>query len=151
MMRSLNFIGLTPIFQVTVRRPLPCSLTHNLEFQFGFSGVVITITPSNPSWNQDALDRTHILLKIKFNVPDAAFRLIHYRTLNQKFCLATNSRSPQWWSQAGSNRRPPECKSGALPSELWPQCVLHRPVNLRKPDQCARISLVVRSPRRRIF
>ena len=26
----------------------------------------------------------------------------------------------RWWSQTGSNRRPPECKSGALPAELWP-------------------------------
>ena len=25
-----------------------------------------------------------------------------------------------WWSRSGSNRRPPECKSGALPTELWP-------------------------------
>ena len=24
------------------------------------------------------------------------------------------------WSQAGSNRRPPACKAGALPAELWP-------------------------------
>ena len=24
------------------------------------------------------------------------------------------------WSQPGSNRRPPACKAGALPSELWP-------------------------------
>ena len=28
-----------------------------------------------------------------------------------------------WWSQTGSNRRPPECKSGALPTELWPHLV----------------------------
>lgn len=28
--------------------------------------------------------------------------------------------SDNWWSQTGSNRRPPECKSGALPAELWP-------------------------------
>ena len=27
-----------------------------------------------------------------------------------------------WWSQAGSNRRPPACKAGALPAELWPLC-----------------------------
>ena len=27
-----------------------------------------------------------------------------------------------WWSQAGSNRRPPACKAGALPAELWPPC-----------------------------
>ena len=24
------------------------------------------------------------------------------------------------WSQPGSNRRPPACKAGALPAELWP-------------------------------
>src|SRR6476469_7640832 len=26
-----------------------------------------------------------------------------------------------WWSQAGSNRRPRECHSRALPTELWPR------------------------------
>jgi hypothetical protein len=31
-----------------------------------------------------------------------------------------SSLSRRWWSQTGSNRRPPECKSGALPAELWP-------------------------------
>ena len=25
-----------------------------------------------------------------------------------------------WWNQPGSNRRPPACKAGALPTELWP-------------------------------
>jgi hypothetical protein len=25
-----------------------------------------------------------------------------------------------WWSQSGLNRRPPACKAGALPAELWP-------------------------------
>ena len=28
---------------------------------------------------------------------------------------------PLWWSQTGSNRRPPACKAGALPTELWPR------------------------------
>ena len=28
--------------------------------------------------------------------------------------------SKVWWSQTGSNRRPPACKAGALPAELWP-------------------------------
>ena len=28
--------------------------------------------------------------------------------------------APKWWSWSGSNRRPPECKSGALPAELQP-------------------------------
>jgi hypothetical protein len=30
-------------------------------------------------------------------------------------------RPPVWWSQTGSNRRPPACKAGALPTELWPR------------------------------
>ncbi len=30
------------------------------------------------------------------------------------------SRSGREWSQPGSNRRPPPCKGGALPAELWP-------------------------------
>jgi hypothetical protein len=34
--------------------------------------------------------------------------------------------SPEWWSQTGSNRRPPACKAGALPTELWPQHVTDR-------------------------
>ena len=33
--------------------------------------------------------------------------------------LRTSSRLG-WWSQTESNRRPPACKAGALPTELWP-------------------------------
>ena len=32
-----------------------------------------------------------------------------------------NRRQHRWWSQTGSNRRPPACKAGALPTELWPR------------------------------
>ena len=31
---------------------------------------------------------------------------------------------PDWWSQTGSNRRPPACKAGALPIELQPRMIL---------------------------
>ena len=31
------------------------------------------------------------------------------------------ARKQSWWSQTGSNRRPPACKAGALPTELWPR------------------------------
>jgi hypothetical protein len=33
---------------------------------------------------------------------------------------ATRGSHRTWWSQTGSNRRPPACKAGALPTELWP-------------------------------
>ena len=33
------------------------------------------------------------------------------------------AKSVLWWRIAGSNRWPPECKSGALPAELIPQLI----------------------------
>ena len=35
-----------------------------------------------------------------------------------RFCLHC-----KWWRMTGSNRRPPACKAGALPTELIPQLV----------------------------
>ena len=48
----------------------------------------------------------------------------------------------RWWSWSGSNRRPPECKSGALPAELQPPSgfsgrgkeLVSRPVG--RPGRC---------------
>ena len=34
--------------------------------------------------------------------------------------FSANERKLGWWSQTESNRRPPACKAGALPTELWP-------------------------------
>jgi hypothetical protein len=45
----------------------------------------------------------------------------------REFVFLTDERQPggridhRWWSQTGSNRRPPACKAGALPTELWPR------------------------------
>jgi hypothetical protein len=46
--------------------------------------------------------------------------LVNFRTsraVGQAFGVVAE---PGWWSQTGSNRRPPACKAGALPTELWP-------------------------------
>ena len=32
-----------------------------------------------------------------------------------------------WWRYAGSNRRPPACKAGALPAELYPHIWIENP------------------------
>jgi hypothetical protein len=42
------------------------------------------------------------------------------------------SKSPGWWSQTGSNRRPPACKAGALPTELWPRAGRTLVIGIRK-------------------
>src|SRR5262245_6575645 len=42
------------------------------------------------------------------------------RATDAEFKMFRTSHAPDWWSQTGSNRRPPACKAGALPTELWP-------------------------------
>ena len=39
-------------------------------------------------------------------------------------CVYQQPRLRNWWSQTGSNRRPPACKAGALPTELWPRAMV---------------------------
>lgn len=49
----------------------------------------------------------------------------------------------EWWSQTGSNRRPPECKSGALPAELWP---LNSEITFARRTSAARTPAIIRRP-----
>ena len=42
-------------------------------------------------------------------------------TRSSPACQSKLRSSEDWWSQTGSNRRPPACKAGALPTELWPR------------------------------
>ena len=42
-------------------------------------------------------------------------------TAQQDLKTVIDRMCPGWWSQTGSNRRPPACKAGALPTELWPR------------------------------
>jgi hypothetical protein len=43
------------------------------------------------------------------------------RTDHRRSSVLWRPSSVLWWSQTGSNRRPPACKAGALPTELWPR------------------------------
>jgi hypothetical protein len=45
------------------------------------------------------------------------------------------ARSTSWWSQTGSNRRPPACKAGALPTELWPLSCRLKELSLQRLEQ----------------
>ena len=54
----------------------------------------------------------------------------------------------EWWRMTGSNRRPPACKAGALPAELWPQASLgHR---YRAFARCSECRCLVRMPDRTV-
>src|SRR3954470_23326502 len=49
--------------------------------------------------------------------------------------FSADERKPGWWSQTGSNRRPPACKAGALPTELWPRAANRRPSRVRRSSE----------------
>jgi hypothetical protein len=44
-----------------------------------------------------------------------------FQTSSDLQCQRTNCVPIRWWRQTGSNRRPPACKAGALPTELCPR------------------------------
>ena len=45
---------------------------------------------------------------------------LHSLVLAVRYFRASSLGSSFWWRYAGSNRRPPACKAGALPAELYP-------------------------------
>src|SRR5262245_55309810 len=52
-----------------------------------------------------------------------------------------------WWSQTGSNRRPPACKAGALPTELWPhQATVAKDQRSRRPQSRQRLPATAEIP-----
>ena len=59
----------------------------------------------------------------RFADADSCLRMsqaAHSRTLHADRKKKVNQ-DHRWWSQTGSNRRPPACKAGALPTELCPR------------------------------
>ena len=59
--------------------------------------------------------------RISFTMSDNAPAGRAARTRNRCVDAMLQPDAEAWWSQTGSNRRPPACKAGALPTELWPR------------------------------
>ena len=49
-----------------------------------------------------------------------SYRPVSYRPNPRPTSCHKTPNLQHWWSRTGSNRRPPACKAGALPAELWP-------------------------------
>jgi hypothetical protein len=62
---------------------------------------------------------------------------------NGDHAAATAYRDGGWWSQTGSNRRPPACKAGALPTELWPR----RGTGVRRQVSGKHLPILIPDPR----
>ena len=83
-------------------------------FRLGRSPSVSSVydcSPSSRSKTMVGLDRLELSTS-----PLSGVRSSHLSYRPDSLRLHCN-----WWSWSGSNRRPPECKSGALPAELQPQ------------------------------
>ncbi len=64
-------------------------------------------------------NRMYFLFTISMNSPASCGRNL---CKSGRMSLRASTHDPRvWWSQTGSNRRPPACKAGALPAELWPR------------------------------
>jgi hypothetical protein len=68
--------------------------------------------------------RNDLLFTMSDNTRDAMAPLEGHGRIHAISCFTDEKEADwrhRWWSQTDSNRRPPACKAGALPTELWPQ------------------------------
>ena len=74
-------------------------------------------------------DNLHRVIEDRRDTNSSSWTSIRSRNGSRCF-RSTVTPLKAWWSQTGSNRRPPACKAGALPTELWPLAVGRRLVRM---------------------
>jgi hypothetical protein len=89
------------------RGPVQCS-----EIAIGRDVAVTIESRSDPSYSRCQISRTRT---------DDARPFGPRGIMADAEDVFSANEHPDWWSQTGSNRRPPACKAGALPTELWPR------------------------------
>jgi hypothetical protein len=112
---------------LTKRRPLGRALTERPAcFEIDPRGV-----RSSAPWCRSLAAHHHVRrsdrsplhdvrqLAFKRSIDRTKANSMHGRK-NRECRGATAAPHATWWSQTESNRRPPACKAGALPTELWP-------------------------------
>ena len=85
---------------------------------------VVTGKPMT-SYDHDRYSERSSLHDVRQHAPPQFSRAFSSREpimrTDTNFISSDDLENPDWWSQTGSNRRPPACKAGALPAELWPR------------------------------
>ena len=122
-----RFAGCCVLPRLSVPRHPPCAL-YNLPFcclsNSSSTLVSILLTRSHfVIYSSSSSSFIHVPVYLgNVNCSFSEFNLFCFqRTLESDAALFTevNTLSSSPWTHTGSNRRPPECKSGALPAELW--------------------------------
>jgi hypothetical protein len=82
------------------------------------------------SYDHDRYSERSSLHDVRYHAPPQFPRAFSSRESIMRTdanCCFGRAGKPDWWSQTGSNRRPPACKAGALPAELWPRKSVSQP------------------------
>lgn len=104
-------------------------LENDLLFTFGaYLSIVTSDKPQLVSVlivsDQDLVTDFHIVkerIDLRINSIKPVSSIIELIAFTDTLDAGTWLASGEWWSQGGSNSRPPACKAGALPAELWPR------------------------------
>ena len=84
---------------------------------------LVNFRRNSPPYTWECLSKNRVEWLASFNSIQLKYLDSTFlKSKSMKICLMNKSRMfRKWWSYAGSNRRPPACKAGALPAELWPR------------------------------
>ena len=111
------------IHQMPLRRLLEHPVTHSGKNRHPISGtfnaLMLDRSAAEPATTGKPRQRS--VLSFIHNVNDRMTDDRGQKTDKACFCLPSSVFRPPpagWWSRPGSNRRPPACKAGALPTEL---------------------------------
>ncbi len=109
----------------------------------GDCGPARHVSPCGPS-SRSALGAILPLHDVRYHARAVSLpaSLPESATDGREFVFSANEQTPAWWSQTGSNRRPPACKAGALPTELWPRTSQGIDAQLARSDTPDAIKMV---------
>ena len=106
-----------PVFHFAIR-----SVTQrSAPVTGGYPGPIQATPPCERLTPGDEPYRTNLLHDVRQQQAPATPPATEPQIWSAKLGIGCRSQTARWWSQTGSNRRPPACKAGALPAELWPR------------------------------
>jgi hypothetical protein len=104
-----------------LRNLLQTNLLKNIpSHQRSEDNSFVTCNTLSATFNKLSYELVLALYRFSF-----AFRVVYRSQISLRSIQATIYPTPPfYWSQSGSNRRPPACKADALPAELWPRLLV---------------------------
>jgi hypothetical protein len=121
---ELGVSATTVIFITTDARSDPTSSRFQISFRYRFRRGSVSSTDRNGPTSRVRIKPDGLTASAQLSFSRTSKtrsqRVRSQQIQSQQIQPVDHTHDPGWWSQTGSNRRPPACKAGALPTELWP-------------------------------